>query len=1172
LNTPSSLQFERSLRGQDTSCPPSGLAFTSDGKIIVADDFNHRIQIYNQDGTLLQSFGEKGSAPGQFCYPKGIALDDEGQIYVADCWNHRIQVFNGEGKFIRAFGSCGDELGEMNEPYHLLLDSTGKLVVVERCNHRLQFFTKEGVSLGRMGSRGTELEEKLGKLFQTPPHLLPPPLFEFPTSIAVDSVGNHYISDSGNHRIVKFDSKWNRLASFGEYGSGPSQFEYAMWLSIGPNDLLYVADLNNNRIQILSSSGVFLGEQTTSGKSNSLEAPCLTGLDTNGRLYIGLSLDPAVHCYTLYPSTEIQRAEAALQKEPENLQILDWNAQILEKQNQREQALKHYYKIAQTLWLQDAETDIQQASLDSLIRMAGLIHDGTALPSARPALIKGLEVIIKALQKSRQKLMDHFIEWDEVFPKFIHQQVAEHHLILQEQEDEQTFNQSLYDLESRERNLFRQSRILAYNYRIHAIQCANYLYRAIPLLEDSERDGCYQSVKENIQTLCQQINSYMDAKEKNEETLLQEFSSAAESQEKWASFLEKLNYSRRTLIVSAYLCWDLQAQIKTIKAIYLQQKQDEPLGKLIDTIFLESPGANQIPQLLMGFQEDWSLVAQLGIDLNDLIDCRSHEKVSRLEPAPLEVPPDYFCPVPYDTENMNIADIAKFQIDESFPFSMTTNGIAVGADLYPFSLINDPKAFAQRLQEMVELLPLYEEKDKELQLQLEELIRQEIDLNDQLAQVNALDKKSPISLSNNIEVVAFQASLLRRMILTLEINQLSNLYRLTLGTALLGKSQNSELAEPIRQILKTKSDQLKEEQSQLFAERKALANQESQANTRLESQTSVAREGQAQEILSNQKQRAYFLASKPLVELRVFQACRKQNLYRKLETLFSKPKPKVELQIHWKRSIGQAGDNIDCVMTPFSSAMSTDGNLWVPDQENHSVVKFSRTGKYLSHFGVWGESPGCLKKPTDIQIDAEGNLIVTDVKMCRITKFSSDGTFLKIYGHEEPTENRPGQVNSISLDTNGNLWAADRQNNRLLVYHPDGSLKDVIHAQGKLNFPVAVQCMENGDCIVGDKSSQRLKRFNAKGEMTHHFSTEDFSCEEIYVIAYSPKHGIFASDVWNHQILHLTAELKLISRINPAGRRAGNLGRIAGMLVDGDELFVSDIDNQTIQVFDLTVS
>jgi DNA-binding beta-propeller fold protein YncE len=1172
LNTPFSLQFERSLRGQDTSCPPSGLAFTSDGKIIVADDFNHRIQIYNSDGTLQQCFGEKGSAPGQFCYPKGIALDDENRIYVADCWNHRIQVFDGEGKFIRSFGSCGDELGEMNEPYHLLLDSSGKLIVVERCNHRLQFFTKQGVSLGRMGSRGTELEEKLGKLFQTPPHLLPPPLFEFPSSIAVDSIGNYYISDSGNHRIVKFDPQWNRLTSFGGYGSGPGQFEYAMWLSIDSNDLLYVADLNNNRIQIVSSSGVFLGEQTTSGKSTPLEAPCLTGIDRNGHLYVGLSLDPAVHCYTLDTSTEIQRADAALQKEPENLQILDWNAQILEKQKQYEQALEHYYKIAQTLWLQDTGTDIQHTSLESLIRMAGLIHDGMPLPSARPALIKGLEVIIRALQKSRQKLMDHFVEWDEVFPKFIHQQVAEHHLILQEQEDEQTFNQALYDLESKERSLFRQSRILAYNYRIHAIQCASYLYRVVPLLGDSERDVCHQSVKENIQTLCQQISNYMGAKEKNEETLLQEFSSAAESQEKWASFLEKLNYSRRTLIVSAYLCWDLQAQIRTLKAIYLQQKQDEALGNLIDTLFLEAPGANQIPQLLMGFQEDWSLAAQLEIDLNHLIDCRTHEKVCRLEPTPLEVPPDYFCPVPYDTENMQIADIAKFQIDESLPFKTEKDGIAVGADLYSFNLINDPKAFAQRLQEMVELLPLYEEKDNELRLQLEELIRQEIDLNDQLAQVNALDKKSPISLSNNIEVVAFQASLLRRMILTLEINQLSNLYRLTLGTALLGKSQNPALAEPVRQILKTKSDQLKEEQSQLFAERKTLANQESQTNTRLESQTSVAKEGQAKEILSNQKQRAQFLASKPLVELRVFQACRKQNLYRKLETLFSDTAQKQDFQINWNRSIGQAGDSIDCLMSPFSPAMSADGNLWVPDQENYSIVQFSRTGKYLSHFGVWGESPGCLKKPTDVQIDSEGNLIVTDVKMSRITKFSSAGTFLKIYGETEPPENRPGQVNSISLDVSGNLWAADRQNNRLLVYHPDGSLKDVIHAQGKLNFPVAVQCMGNGDCIVGDKSSQRLKRFNSEGEMSHSFSPEDFSCEEIYVIAYSPKHGIFASDVWNHQILHLTAELELISRINPAGRRAGNLGRIAGMLVDGDELFVSDLDNQTVQVFDLSVS
>ncbi len=185
--------FRSQQKGADGASPPSGISFLSNGDCLVSDDFNHQIQIYANDGALKKTFGGQGSDPGLFKYPKGIAVDAEDRIYVADCWNHRIQVFDAEGTPLRCFGNYGEGLGELNEPYHLRFDSEGRLIVVERCNHRLQFFSAEGQPQGTLGSRGSVVEEKLAHLYQTHPRLLPPPLFEFPTSIAQDSVGNLYI-------------------------------------------------------------------------------------------------------------------------------------------------------------------------------------------------------------------------------------------------------------------------------------------------------------------------------------------------------------------------------------------------------------------------------------------------------------------------------------------------------------------------------------------------------------------------------------------------------------------------------------------------------------------------------------------------------------------------------------------------------------------------------------------------------------------------------------------------------------------------------------------------------------------------------------------------------------------------------------------------------------------
>ena len=171
---------------------------------------------------------------------------------------------------------------------------------MERYNHRIQFFDPQGVSLGWIGDRGTVLEEELAELQGTPANLLSPPLFELPTSIAKDSYGNYFITDSGNHRIRKFDHQWLEMMSFGEKGSEPGQFQYPLCITVAPNDLLYIADLNNDRIQVFSPFGQYLF--TINGASEqTFEAPCLTAIDCKGYLHIGSTFNTRIFKY-LIPS------------------------------------------------------------------------------------------------------------------------------------------------------------------------------------------------------------------------------------------------------------------------------------------------------------------------------------------------------------------------------------------------------------------------------------------------------------------------------------------------------------------------------------------------------------------------------------------------------------------------------------------------------------------------------------------------------------------------------------------------------------------------------------------------------------------------------------------------------------------------------------------------------
>jgi DNA-binding beta-propeller fold protein YncE len=78
------------------------MAWDAQGNTYISDGYiNSRVAKVDKNGDWLKSWGEPGSGPGQFNTPHSIAVDNQGNVYVADRGNRRIQVFDGEGKFLR---------------------------------------------------------------------------------------------------------------------------------------------------------------------------------------------------------------------------------------------------------------------------------------------------------------------------------------------------------------------------------------------------------------------------------------------------------------------------------------------------------------------------------------------------------------------------------------------------------------------------------------------------------------------------------------------------------------------------------------------------------------------------------------------------------------------------------------------------------------------------------------------------------------------------------------------------------------------------------------------------------------------------------------------------------------------------------------------------------------
>ena len=196
---------------------PQGIAVDSSGNIYVADTSNNRIQKLNSSGNYLSGLGSYGSGNGQFNNPQGVTLDSSGNIYVADTNNRRIQKFDSSGTFqwwlgydgstigthTSGTGSYGTGNGKFSSANSVAIDSSGNIYVTDTSNNRIQKFDSSGTFQWWLGYNGSTIGTHTSGTASSGSGN---GQFNSPSKIILDSSGNIYVADASNYRIQKFDS------------------------------------------------------------------------------------------------------------------------------------------------------------------------------------------------------------------------------------------------------------------------------------------------------------------------------------------------------------------------------------------------------------------------------------------------------------------------------------------------------------------------------------------------------------------------------------------------------------------------------------------------------------------------------------------------------------------------------------------------------------------------------------------------------------------------------------------------------------------------------------------------------------------------------------------------------------------------------------------------------
>src|SRR5262249_5651506 len=139
---------------------------------------------------------------------------------------------------------------------------------VDDGNHTVRKFTPQGELLLTLGTAGVPSDTGYvgpqpgisgSTLLGTIKRGGPP--FNCPTNLAFAPNGEFYVSDGyGNARVHRFTPDGTLLQSWGEPGAEPGQFNLPHGIAVHPDQRVFVADRENDRIQIFSPDGGFLDQ------------------------------------------------------------------------------------------------------------------------------------------------------------------------------------------------------------------------------------------------------------------------------------------------------------------------------------------------------------------------------------------------------------------------------------------------------------------------------------------------------------------------------------------------------------------------------------------------------------------------------------------------------------------------------------------------------------------------------------------------------------------------------------------------------------------------------------------------------------------------------------------------------------------------------------------------
>ena len=289
----------------------------------------------------------------------GVCTDSDSNVYLYCRGDHPVIIYDRDGRFIDSWGE-----GQFSYRTHGMFMSEGnQLFLVDDGGNSVGRYALDGTLLQTVGPRSEPSDSGYdGKRTSSISRGAAP--YNRPTNLAVGPTGDLYVSDGyGNCRIHQFSDDGELIKSWGSPGGGPGEFRLPHSTWVHSDGRVFVADRQNDRIQIFDSNGQYLTEWTD------LQRPQDIFIDEDGLVYVG----ELVWRKGEYSGRRGRIAE----EEPSRISIYDLAGHLLLRWSDPDPSSVGYAIAPHGIWVDD-EGSIYLAEVTDTIA----VSQGLAAPDA----------------------------------------------------------------------------------------------------------------------------------------------------------------------------------------------------------------------------------------------------------------------------------------------------------------------------------------------------------------------------------------------------------------------------------------------------------------------------------------------------------------------------------------------------------------------------------------------------------------------------------------------------------------------------------------------------------------------------------------------------------------------------------------------------------------------